>query len=143
MSRGLVAKATIDINVPITKVWEALTTPGIIKEYMFGTEVISEWKEGSPIIWKGVWEGKPYEDKGIILNIEPMNALQYSHFSPLSGLPDIPENYHTLTYELSNKEGRTFVSLSQDNNANEKAKEHSQKMWEALLAGMKRVLKNQ
>lgn len=142
MNKGLIAKATIDIHAPITKVWEALITPEIIKKYMFGTEVISEWKEGSSIIWKGIWEGKPYEDKGIILKIEPMSTLQYSHFSPLSGVPDFPENYHILTYELSNEKNHTFVSLSQDNNANEKAKEHSKKMWTALLAELKKVLEN-
>ena len=142
MNKGLIAKATIDINASIGKVWEALITPEMIKQYMFGTEVVSEWKEGSSIIWKGIWEGKPYEDKGIILKVKPMNTLQYSHFSPLSGVPDVPENYHTLTYELSNDESHTLVSLSQDNNANEKAKEHSQKMWETLLAGLKMVLEN-
>ena len=95
MNKGLVAKASIDINAPIAKVWEALITSKIIKQYMFGTEVISEWKEGSSIIWKGTWDGKPYEDKGIILKVKPMTTLQYSHFSPLLGVPDLPENYHT------------------------------------------------
>lgn len=142
MNKGLVAKASIDINAPIAKVWEALITSKLIKQYMFGTEVISEWKEGSSIIWKGTWEGKPYEDKGIILKVKPMNTLQYSHFSPLLGVPDLPENYHTLTYELSDEKSHTLVSLSQDNNANEKAKEHSKKMWETLLVELKKVLEN-
>lgn len=142
MNKGLVATATIDINVPVQKVWEALIIPKIIKQYMFGTQVVSDWKEGNPIIWKGEWEGKPYEDKGVILQIKPMETLQVTHFSPLSGQPDIPENYHTLTYELSDGGSHTFVSLSQDNNANENAKEHSKKMWEALLDELKKVLED-
>jgi len=142
MSKGLVATATIDINVPVQKVWEALITPGIIKQYMFGTEVVSDWKEGNSIIWKGEWEGKPYEDKGVILQLKPKEILQVTHFSPLSGQPDIPENYHTLTYELSSENGHTFISLSQDNNANEKEKEHSKKMWESLLVELKKVLED-
>lgn len=142
MSKGLVATATIEIQTPIQKVWEALITPEIIEQYMFGTEVVSEWNKGSSIVWKGIWEGKPYEDKGIILQIEAMKTLQVTHFSPLSGQPDIPENYHTLTYVLSENGNYTSVSLSQDNNLNEKEKEHSQKMWEALLLGLKKILEN-
>lgn len=140
MNTQLIAKATVSINVSLATVWDALTNPEVIKQYMFGTDVDSDWKEGSTIVWKGVWEEKPYEDKGIILKIEPQKLLQYSHFSPLSGAPDVPENYHTLTYELTEKGQNTFVSLTQDNNANEEAREHSQKMWETMLESMKKIL---
>jgi uncharacterized protein YndB with AHSA1/START domain len=140
MSKGLVATAAIDIQAPVTKVWDALITPETIRRYMFGTEVVSNWNEGSSITWKGVWKDKAYEDKGTILKIEPAKLLQYTHFSPLSGDKDIPENYHTLTYRLSDEGGHTHVSLSQDNNADQKAKEHSLKMWEALLVELKKVL---
>lgn len=140
MSKGLIAKATITIDTPIEKVWNALVTPELIKQYMFGTEVVSDWKEGSSIIWKGIWKDKPYEDKGTIIKVEPLYKLEYTHFSPLSGDEDLPENYHTLTYELSEKEGHTHVSLIQDNNADENAKHHSLKMWQALLLELKKVL---
>lgn len=107
---------------------------------MFGTAVTTNWKVGSPIVWKGVWEEKPYEDKGIVLKIEPPKTLQYSHFSPLAGLPDVPENYHTLTYVLSKEDNEVLVTLSQDNNENEIAQEHSTKMWQQLLDELKKVL---
>ena len=142
-NEGLIAKASTTINAPIAKVWDALTNPEAIKQFMFGTETVSEWKKDSPIVWKGMWEGKPYEDKGVILNIEPQRMLQYSHFSPLSGAPDVPENYHTLTYELSKKEDKTLVVLSQDNNSNEEEREHSQKMWEMMLMSLKNVLEEE
>ena len=71
--------------------------PEAIRRYMFGTTVVSDWKEGGPIVWKGEWKGKAYEDKGVILRLEPERILQYSHFSPQSGLPDTPENHHTVT----------------------------------------------
>ena len=86
----LVAEASVTINVPVTKVWEASVKPEIIKEYMFGTEVFTDWKEGSEIMWKGEWQGKTYQDKGEILQIKPRKLLQYSHFSPVSGLADVP-----------------------------------------------------
>lgn len=90
-----VAHATTTIHAPVARVWDALVNPALIKQYMFGTNVSSDWKEGSPIVWKGEWQGKSYEDKGVILRLQPERLLQYSHFSPLSGLPEMPENYHT------------------------------------------------
>src|SRR5688572_2009502 len=114
--KNLVANATTTIGAPKARVWEALTNPAIVKQYMFGTTVTSDWKKGSPITWKGEWQGKAYEDKGVIQEIEPERRLQYTHFSPLAGLPDQPENYHTVTIDLSEDGSRTNVSLSQDNN---------------------------
>ena len=140
MHKGLLATAKTTIQAPLSTVWDALTNPAVIKKYMFGTEVVSDWVVGSPITWKGVWKEKPYEDKGVILQVEPQKLLQYSHFSPLSGEPDTPENYHTLTYTLAQDGGQVAVSLTQDNNADEASREHSQKMWESMLEGMKKVL---
>ena len=142
MSKGLIAKASINISVSIAQVWDALTNPEVIKQYMFGAKVVSEWKEGSQIVWKGEWQGKAYEDKGLILKLEPKRLIQYSHFSPLSGLPDVPENHHTVTIELSGEGKQTLVSLSQDNNSNDQDRKHSEKNWEVMLAGLKRILEN-
>ena len=140
MNMNLIARASITINAPVTKVWDALVEPEAIKQYMFGTNVVTDWRVGSPITWKGEWQGKSYEDKGVILRFEPTRILQYSHFSPLSGLADKPENYHTVTIELSGEGNQTRVSLTQDNNATEKAREHSEKNWEMMLAGLKKFV---
>jgi hypothetical protein len=104
------------------------------KHYMFGTNTVSDWKEGSPISWKGEWEGKKYEDKGVILKLE------YSHFSPLTGQPDVPENYHIVTIELSIKGKQTHLSLQQDKNATKEAREHSEMNWNMMLGVMKKFL---
>jgi uncharacterized protein YndB with AHSA1/START domain len=140
MNKGLIAKASISINAPTAKVWNALTNPEVIKQYMFGTTVISDWKEGSPIVWKGEWQGKTYEDKGVILKLKPERLIHYSHFSPLSGKPDLPENYHTVTIELMADEAGTTVSLSQDNNETEQAREHSEQNWKMMLDSLKKLL---
>ncbi|MCC9076094.1 SRPBCC domain-containing protein [Litorilinea aerophila] len=141
MNKNLIARASITINAPVERVWGALVNPEAIKQFMFGTHVVTDWREGSPITWKGEWQGKSYEDKGVILRFEPPRVLQYSHFSPLSGLPDKPENYHTVTIELSNEGNQTHVLLSQDNNATEEAREHSERNWEMMLAALKKFLK--
>ncbi len=140
MEKGLVARASVSINAPVDKVWDALTNREVIKQYMFGTTVISDWKEGSPIVWKGEWQEKKYEDRGVILKFEPERLIQYSHFSPLSGKPDLPENYHTVTVELVSNEMETTISISQDNNENKRVREHSEKNWKMMLDTLKKLL---
>ena len=137
---NLIARSFIVVDAPREKVWSALVTPSTIKQYMFGTNVTSDWKEGSPITWKGEWQGKAYEDKGVIRQIHAGRALQYTHFSPGAGLPDRPENYHTVTIQLSAEGKGTRVSLTQDNNLNEEARSHSEKNWSMMLAGLKKVV---
>jgi uncharacterized protein YndB with AHSA1/START domain len=140
MTKGLIATASTTVQAPASAVWEALVNPAKIKEYMFGTNVESDWKEGSAIVWKGEWKGKPYQDKGQIRRMTPGRVLEYTHFSPLAGQPDKPENYHTVTIELSGNNGTTNVRLSQDNNANEQAKQESEKNWTMMLDRLKKVV---
>lgn len=144
MKGTLIAKAQITISAPIAKVWDALVNPEMIKQYMFGTHVVSDWKVGNPIVWKGEWEGKPYEDKGVILTLKPEHVLQYSHFSPLSGQADVPEHYHTVTIELAPTETGTgtHLLLSQDNNSTEADREHSEEVWGMMLIGIKKFLED-
>ena len=140
MSNNFTAKARTLIKAPKSRVWEALVTPNAIKQYMFGTDVQSNWSQGSEITWKGEYKNKKYEDKGVILKIEPEQTLQYSHFSPLSGKPDAPENYHTVTINLSGSDKETEVSLSQDNNADESGLKESEQTWAAMLDGLKKYV---
>jgi len=140
MPDNLTAKASVSIAAPAAKVWDALVNPQTIKQYMFGTTVVSDWQPGGSITWKGEWKGKAYEDKGKVLRIEPRRLLQYSHYSPLSGVPDTPENHHTVTIELSQAGALTRVSLSQDKNASEEARRNSEENWKSLLEGLKKLL---
>ena len=135
-----VATARIEIEATPQEVWKALTEPALIGEYMFGTQVETDWKPGSRITWKGEYEGKQFEDRGEILDVEPEHRLAMTHFSPLSGREDRPENYHTVVYELAEQGEGTVVSLSQDGNESEEAAEHSQSTWETVLAGLKETV---
>ena len=137
---GFVAVAETDIDAPAARVWDVLTSPDQLKKLWFGAEVETDWKVGSPITWTGEYEGKSYEDKGEILAVEPERLLKLTHYSPLTGQPDVPENYHTLTYTLT---GDTHLKLEQDNNAGEDEAKHSQEMWEMLVAKVKEAAEGQ
>ena len=139
--KGIVAHATVTIDAPKAEVWKALTTPETIKEFMYGADTETDWQVGSRIVWKGEFKGKPFEDKGEILQFEPEKRLQYSHYSPSSG-DDSPENYHTVTYDLSESGGKTTVALTQDNNADQKAVESSTQMWQSMLDSLKKTVES-
>jgi uncharacterized protein YndB with AHSA1/START domain len=139
----LIAYCSINVIAPVDRVWRALVTPAAISEYMFGATVVSDWLEGSSIVWKGEWNGQPYQDNGVLLKVKPERTLQFTHFSPRSRLPELPENYHTVTIELAAEGSRTDVVLSQDNNPTPEARAHSEKNWNLMLAGLKRYVENQ
>jgi uncharacterized protein YndB with AHSA1/START domain len=136
----IIGRVSITINVPVSKVWEALTKPEIIKQYFYGTDTVTDWKAGSPIIFKGEWQGKKYQDKGTILNFEPNTQIKYSYWSSMSGTEDKPENYANVTYDVSENGDGTMVTITQDNIPNEKSKEHSEQNWGKVLADLKTLL---
>ena len=117
-----VARASVTIAANASAVWTALLSAEATRAYMFGTTVSSDWVKGSPITWKGEWKGRHYEDKGVVLNIEPERELRYSHFSPREGLADKPANYHQVSIELSAAGAQTLVTLAQDGNTTDEAR---------------------
>ena len=140
MTTKFTALASITINASPASVWKALTDPAMIKQYLFGTEVVSDWKEGSEIIYKGIWEGKTYEDKGIILKIEPEKLLETNYWTSFSGLPDSPENYQKVTYQLSRDGDNTVLTITQDGIPTDEARAHSETNWAMVLDGLKKLL---
>ena len=140
MEKEYTAEASQVIHAPRSKVWQALTDPSMISKYLFGSEVTTDWKVGSPVTYKGMWQGKPFEDKGKVVQVEPEKLLVLTHWSPLSGVPDAPANYHTVRYELGQANGGTRVRITQDNNASEEEMQHSKKNWTTVLDNMKKLL---
>lgn len=137
---GHVATADIEIDAPAALVWAALTDPDQIAKYMFGAKVETDWRPGSVITWSGEYQGRAYQDKGEIVEVEPERLLKVTHFSPLTGQEDKPENYHTVVYELEPRGDKTRVVLRQDNNASADEAAHSAANWKVFLAGLKDVV---
>jgi uncharacterized protein YndB with AHSA1/START domain len=140
MKDTFTATARITIRTNAARVWDALTNPKLIKQYLFGTEARSDWKVGSSITYTGVWEGKSYEDKGTILELVPNKLMKATYWSSFAGKPDIPENYNTITYELSQNGAETTLTITQDNNPGKASADHSAENWSKVLATMKDLL---
>ena len=133
---------SITIKAPAAKVWKALTDASIVKQYFFGTNVKSDWKKGSPIIWEGEWEGKTYQDTGKILDIDPGKYIKYNYWSSMSGTENKPENYANITYTLDEKDGKTVLKLTQDNIKSKESLEHSEQNWMMVFGKMKEMVEN-
>jgi uncharacterized protein YndB with AHSA1/START domain len=134
----LVARVDVTVAAATHEVWQALVEPDAIRQYMFGTTVTSDWREGSSITWAGEWQGRAYEDKGAFVRLQPGRLLEYTHVSPPSGAPDEPADHHTVTVELTPVGGgRTRVTLTQDGNATPEAREHAERNWRAMLDALR------
>lgn len=143
MNHQLEVKKTIEVTASLMEVWDALTDRETIKKYFFGTEAISDWEEGSSLVFRGEWEGKSYEDKGTILEAIPGELLQYDYWSGFSGLEDKPENYSRVTYTLEQEVDGTILSLKQKGFASEEALAHAEGGWTMVLQNLKELLESQ
>jgi uncharacterized protein YndB with AHSA1/START domain len=140
MGTDLGVRTSVTIDAPIDRVWRAITTPDVIKQWFFGVDTRSEWEPGSELVHTGEWQGRPYEDKGTILRIQPAMELVHTHWSPMSGRPDEPENYEEVTWSLSERDGETDLTITETNLASEEAKAMSEQSWRMVLENLKTLL---
>ena len=139
---GTVATAETDIHASPQRVWTALTEPEQIAEYMGGSRVETTWQAGSPITWSGEYDGHAYQDKGEVLAYDEPYLLSVTHYSPLMGQDDRPENYHTLVYTLTAVGDITRLSLTQDGCTDEAQAEQFSRNWQQMLEGLKTCAEN-
>jgi uncharacterized protein YndB with AHSA1/START domain len=142
MAGTLTANSAVVIRSEPAEVWEVITNPALLSKAFFGAKVVTNWREGSAITFSGEWNGKPYKDRGTIMKVVPNRLLEYTHWSPLSGTPDEPENYHTVTFELTPSEGGTELALRQSNVNDENEREHSEKTWSLMLGNIKKLVES-
>jgi len=107
MNKNLKISGSIVINADVNRVWDVLTNPDKIKIYLGIPETLSDWKVGSPIIWRGEFGGVKFEDKGKILENNYGSLLKFEYWSSFGGYEDKPENYSVITYTLDSIDDST------------------------------------
>ena len=138
MDRNLKVSKSVEINANASAIWDVLTDPEKIKVYLFGTETITDWNVGSPIIFQGEYDGHQYKDKGNVLENIPSQILKYDYWSGFSGLEDKPENYSIITYSIEILDAnKTKFSWAQEGFANEEGQQHSENGLPAMLEQIK------
>lgn len=127
-------------------VWNLITNPKMTKKYMFGCEVISNWEIGSPIEWKTTLDNNmpiTYV-KGTIIKYSERDNVSFTMFDPTMGIPDIPENYITLSYQIIEKETGCLLKITQGDFQNTenavKRFEESKQGWQMVIPLMKKLL---
>ena len=139
MKGNLTLSVSTLVNSQARKVWEALTDPNKVRQYLFGTNMKTDWKEGNTITYEGEYEGKTYQDNGVVKKFRPEQELQTTYWSSMSGKEDSPENYNTLTYILEKEGSGIRLTVMQDNINSEKEKEHLKENWNKVLAKIKEI----
>ncbi len=142
------AQVSKRLHASPAEIWKALTTPELLKKYFLGADVESDFRVGSPIRFRGEFKGKRYEDKGEIQVFEPERRLSFSHWSPLAGKPDAPENYHRVDFDLEPDRDATKVTLTQSNLKSGpspedlKQRAEFEKNWTQVLDGLQRTVEH-
>lgn len=140
MKADISTSSSVTIDASVDDVWRAITTPETIKQWFFGVDTETDWKQGSPIVHTGEWQGKPYVDKGEIVRIEPPHVLVHTHWSDLSGTPDSPENYQEVTWEVAERSEGSELTISERNLPSDEAKDASDQAWTMVLQNLKEML---
>src|SRR5678815_3398503 len=106
--------STVKILASAKKVWLALTSPGLVKQWQYGSDLLTTWEVGAPIVFRNEWNGQVFEQKGTVFEFSPESRLRYSLFFPRPDLQDIPEHYIYMTYELVESDGTTSLLVRQE-----------------------------
>lgn len=140
--KELFLRHSIEINASPEKVWKVLTDPEMTRQYMFGCDVVSDWKIGSPVLWKGKLKGQELVYvKGQVVHYEPCRLLSYTTFGSDGKLADVPSNYVTVTHKLTPRDGGVLLEVSQGDFAgienSEKRYKDGQAGWEMIIPSIK------
>ena len=134
------SSASIFIRAPRPDVWDALTRPELVQKYFFGTLLTTDWSVGSSITFRGVWDGKAYEDRGTVRSFEPARSLSFDYWSSFSGIEDKPELRQLIRYDLADDDRGVLVTIQQSNVDTQERADHSAKNWQTVLEGLKALV---
>jgi len=144
MDKNLIASSNIHIQSTPEKVWDVLTNPEKIKEYLFGTEVLTDWNIGSPIVFQGEYNGQQYKDKGNVIENMKNELLKYDYWSGFSGLEDKPENYSLVTYKIESLDDNSLsFTWHQQGFSSEEGKCHTEQGLQSMLEKIKELAEKQ
>lgn len=141
MSQNQLIHLEITINASAEHVWAVLTQPELIEKWMLDTpvEIGTEWREGGKLQEQGDLHGLSFENRGKIIRFDPPAALEYTHWSTLSLIPDEPQNYSILQFKLQTADNSTDLTLTISNLVTFEIFKHLEFYWKVALHLLKEV----
>lgn len=134
--------SSLIINAPVQKVWDALTKPELVKQWQFGSTLITSWQPGDEIRFRAEWKSQVFEQWGKVLEVVPFQRIRYSLFAPRPGLEDKPENYFEMSYLLSEDDGHVRLDIIQGDNRPGAIQEEPQGEENAMLKTLKSLVES-
>lgn len=134
--------STIVINAPKHRVWQVLTRPEFVKLWQYGSDLMTTWQTGSDIRFSTEWEGKIFEQWGMVLEMEPDELIRYSLFAPGPGIEDKAENYFIMNYVLVGGDNQTTLQIIQEDTRPGAVQEAPQGDENPILQALKRLAEN-
>ncbi len=137
---GPIAEASVTTEATPEQVWRTLTDPRLVREYLFGATVNTDWRVGGTVTYSGEWDGEPYEDRGVVVEAVRPRLLVTSFFRPpADGQARRERNVQTVSYRVEQLAAGSRVSVSQDSNADAAAAAQSSASWQVILDSLARV----
>src|SRR6187549_182080 len=127
--------STIFVKAPIQKVWDVLTKPELVKQWQYGSDLITDWTVGSEIRFRTAWDGNVFEQWGKVLEVVPHKVIRYSLFAPRPDLEDKPGNYFIMSYILNEQDGQIKITITQEDNRPGAKQEEPQGEENPILKG--------
>lgn len=93
-------------------VWHAIMDPKAGETWR-NAHFTTDWQIGAPIEIEAEIGATRYRDKGRVLTVEPPMRLAYTYWSRVSGLPDLPQSYATITMTLAADGDETLLTVTQ------------------------------
>jgi hypothetical protein len=115
MQSALSIKRSLLLPASKDCVWQALTDSDFTRQYMFNCDVITDWQEGSMVLWVGTYAGYQAFQKGLVMKCVPCKELKYSLFDPYYECADELSNYVHISYKLEEQDNRTKLVATIDN----------------------------
>lgn len=132
--------STIVLDAPVNKIWDALTQPSLVKQWQYGSDLITDWKAGHEIRFRNEWEGQVFEQWGTVLEVIPNEKIKYSLFFPRPGLEDKPDNYFIMSYILSEENEKIKLEIHQEDNRPGAIQEEPQGEENPILQSLKSLV---
>ncbi len=107
MVNDVIITRSVLLNATPERVWEALTHPGMTRQFLSNCDVFCDWKEGSTLRWTGNYQGRDIDAEGQVLEVIPGKLIKYSGFDRLTEGDSSREGDVHITHEIIPQGGKT------------------------------------